>query len=198
MPRLRCRSGRRPGRSTIDIPYTVKDFDGDTVTNQLLLTVDGPTNQPTIPGTDLLIGSKAGADLFADAGSDTLWGHLGGDTLNGNTVANQTTTFYFQNPNDGNAVINNFDSAAGQHDVVAVSAAGFDAANAGAALSAGMNVAGVFTTTPLTTTASSERFVFNAANHELFYSPDGTSVHEVLLATVTNHTVTAGDIHVVA
>jgi hypothetical protein len=42
------------------------------------------------------------------------------------------------------------------------------------------------------------RFHFDTANNGLYYSVDGTTSHEVLLATVTNATVAGHDIHVVA
>ena len=44
-----------------------------------------------------------------------------------------------------------------------------------------------------------DRFHFDTTNHGLYYSADGTTAHEVLLAMVTNGaTLHASDIHVVA
>ena len=152
------------------------------------------TSPVTGGGNDLLIGSSAGDNLFAGPGNDTLWGRGGDDQLYGNTDANSTTTFLFESPNDGSATISNFDSASGQNDVIDVSASGF-----GGGLSTSTNVASIFATEannlfPSTT----DRFVFDTANNDLYYSPDGTTAHEILLAAVTNHSVTAGDIHIVA
>ena len=42
-------------------------------------------------------------------------------------------------------------------------------------------------------------FVYDSSDHKLYYSPDGTTGHEVALATITNGSaIHATDIHVVA
>ena len=144
-------------------------------------------------GNDLLIGPH-GSTLIAGQGNDTLWAHGGGSNLDGSTVANTATTFYFQTTNDGGDNANNFDSASGQADVIAVSAAGF-----GGGLVSGQNVSSIFESSNSNAfTSSSDRFHFDTGSHGLYYSANGTTASEVLLATVTNHTVTANDIHVVA
>jgi hypothetical protein len=150
-------------------------------------------------GDDLLVG-RTGSILTAGAGNDTLWGEGGGSTLNGGQVANKTTTFYFQGPNDAGSTVNNFDSQPGQNDVIALSADGFDAAagstvfTRGQAVTVGTTSGGVPVWTP------GDHLMYDTTNHGLYYSDNGTGAgaHLVLLATVTNHTVTAGDIHIAA
>jgi hypothetical protein len=149
-------------------------------------------------GNDLLVGSELANDfLIAGDGNDTLWGRGGGDTLLGSTHAGSVTTFYYANPLEGNDTIENFDVAGNHSDVIAISASGFNAQSPFANLVVTNDVSSIFTTAAPTAAMSNERFFSDGAG-TLSYSYDGTSTHLVTLAHVTNHTITAGDIHVVA
>ena len=146
--------------------------------------------------------SEAAGSLTLDASGMTaelnvLLGTDGNDTLTGGSGG---TTYHFgAPPTAGNNTITNFD-ALSANDVLAISAAGF-----GGGLTSGGSVAGILETSSNSDVFQngSDRFlvdVTNAGTHtsQLYYSGDGTTAHEVLLATITNHTVTAGDIHVTA
>ena len=97
-------------------------------------------------------------------------------------------------PAAGNDQITNFNNTT-QHDPFAVSAAGF-----GGGLTAGQDVTSVFESSgDGNFAASASRFHFDTANGGRYYSADGTTAHEVLLASVTNGaTIHPNDIHVVA
>jgi Ca2+-binding RTX toxin-like protein len=121
--------------------------------------------------------------LLDGVGNDILSGGTGNDIFQFDSV-----------PTQGGDQITNFNNTT-QSDQIAVSAAGF-----GGGLASGENVSSVFETSNTSTFAStSDRFHFDTANSGLYYSPDGTTAHEVLLATITNGSaVHATDIHVVA
>ena len=94
-------------------------------------------------------------------------------------------------PTAGNNHITNFNSGI---DEIAVSAKGF-----GGGLTVGQDVTNVFeSSSSAQFTSLSDRFHFDTNTHALYYSADGTTAHEVLLATVTNSGIAAHDIHVVA
>jgi hypothetical protein len=95
-------------------------------------------------------------------------------------------------PTANNNTITNFATGT---DEVAVSAKGF-----GGGLTAGQDVTNVFEqSSSAQFTSLSDRFHFDTTNHALYYSGDGTTAHEVLLATTTNGgMVNPHDIHVVA
>jgi Ca2+-binding RTX toxin-like protein len=123
--------------------------------------------------------------LLSSIGNDVLTGGSGDDIFQFNTA-----------PTNGNDHITNFNNTT-QHDSFAISASGF----AGGGLTAGQDLSqgGVFGSDGTANFgATSERFHFDTATGGLYYSGDGTTAHEVLLATVTNgSTVHASDIHIV-
>jgi T1SS-143 domain-containing protein len=149
------------------------------------------------------IGHTFTLDLTASSGSATVDGSLmtaslnvlldaaGGDALTGGSGDD---TYQFNAMPAHGDVFTNFNNTT-QHDSFAISAAGF-----GGGLTAGLDASSVFESSNSSTFASSaNRFHFDTANGGLYYSADGTTAHEVLLATVTNGaTIHANDIHVVA
>jgi Ca2+-binding RTX toxin-like protein len=121
---------------------------------------------------------------------DVLLGTDGNDILTGGPGEN---IYQFgAPPTAGNDQITNFTSG---KDAVAVSAAGF-----GGGLAVGEDVTSIFETSGNSTfTSTADRFHFDTANHGLYFSADGTTGHEVLLAQVTNGaTIHPNDVHVVA
>ena len=154
-------------------------------------------------GNDLLISDHGGGTLIAGDGNDTLWINGTGGNLNGSKLSGSTTTFYFHDTADNSYTLNNYagtTGTSGQNDIIAISASGF-----GGGLTAGENVAtaGIFATTSNSNVfpSTSDRFVLDQVSpttERLYYSADGTTGHEVLLATITNGgAVHPSDIHVV-
>jgi Ca2+-binding RTX toxin-like protein len=114
-------------------------------------------------------------------------------------------TFEFNNPLDGGGqgtgititntntdTITDFSTA---NDIIAVSAAGFGG---------GLTFGEVFNSTQVqnaanaTFTNSAERFLFDTANHTLYYSPDGTTANEHAIAILNNvASINATNVHVV-
>jgi Ca2+-binding RTX toxin-like protein len=141
--------------------------------------------------------SAATGNLFVDASAMTanlklLLDGLGNDILTGGAG---NDIFQFNTaPTQGADQITNFNNTT-QQDSFAVSAAGF-----GGGLTQGQNVTSLFESSGDNNFASANsRFHFDTANHGLYYSADGTTAHELLLATVINGaTLHPSDIHVVA
>jgi T1SS-143 domain-containing protein len=176
------------GPVTVDLSGLVQatDFDGDTVKLAADFHVD------VLGGTaagDILNGGQGNDLLIGGAGADILHGDLGADFLTGGDGNN---VFQYFKPTEGGDTITDFNAFGGQADQIQVSASGFLGG-----LVANQSVASIFETSNSNAfTNSADRFHFDTANNGLYYSADGTTAHEVLLATVTNHTVTGADIHV--
>ncbi|HLH92421.1 MAG TPA: hypothetical protein VKX28_28665 [Xanthobacteraceae bacterium] len=186
-------------------PITIADADLVNVSNVDTLQI-GTSGAATVTlGADASADVGAGTltlDDVAGTGPLTLDAHLmtanltvllgtdGNDTLTGGSGTN---TYQFgAPPAAGNNQITNFTTGI---DEIAVSAKGF-----GGGLTAGMDASTVFESSGSASFASlSDRFHFDTTNHALYYSADGTTAHEVLLATTTNGgMVHPHDIHVVA
>jgi len=114
----------------------------------------------------------------------------GNDTLTGPTSAAAIYEFGAP-PSAGNDTITNFKSGT---DEIVVTAATF-----GGGLIAGNDASSVFEASNNNTFASTaDRFHFDTATGGLYFSANGTTASEVLLATVTNGaTIHGSDIHVV-
>jgi hypothetical protein len=148
--------------------------------------VSGAAGSLTLDGSGMTGNLKV---LLGTDGHDILSGGAGDDIFQ-----------FGAPPTAGNDLVTNFNNTT-QHDAFAVSAAGFgggltaghDATTAGAG---GTNV--FESSGDNQFTSSADRFHFDTTAHALYYSADGTTAHEVLLATVTNGaSVHGNDIHVV-
>ena len=142
-------------------------------------------------------GMTADLKVLAGGGADTLTGGTGNDTFLagiGNDIftgGGGNNTYVFNSLHIGNDQITDFNNTT-QSDKIQVSAVGF-----GGGLTAGTDATGVFETSgDANFQNSANRFHFDTGNNGLYYSADGTTGHEVLLATVTNATIHANDIHV--
>ena len=156
--------------------------------DELTLDLSAAAGKLTLDASGMTDGSGDTATLkvlLGVDGNDVLTGGPGDDIYQFNNL-----------PKAGNDTITNFDNAGGvgHQDQFAVSAAGF-----GGGLTAGHDASAVFESSGDNQfTSSTDRFHFDTANHGLYYSADGTTAHEVLLATVTNGAAVHGtDIHVV-
>ncbi len=124
---------------------------------------------------DTLIGGEGGDSLTGGSGQDTLIGGSGQDTLIGGA---ESDTFYYPNLNDCGDVIQDFQS---RTDFLIVSGSGF-----GGGLTQGSLKPSQFTLGS-SASDSSDRFIYNSNNGNLFFDPDGTgSKSQLLIATFTN------------
>jgi len=146
----------------------------------LTLDLTGATGGVSVDASAMTANLKV---LLDSIGNDVLTGGSGNDIYQ-----------FAAPPTNGNNQITDFNNV-GQQDSFAVSAAGFHGG-----LTQTTNVASKFESSGDNTFAStSDRFHFDTTNHGLYYSANGTTASEVLLATVTNGTtVHASDIHIVA
>ena len=145
-----------------------------------------------VPVGNQMFGGKGNDVLVGGGGPDFLYGDLGADILTGGAGNN---VFKYISPSEGGDTITDFNAIGGQADQIQVSAGGFQG---GLVNGQALNSTQFQTAPDNNFTAAGERFLFDTANHGLYYSVDGTTGHEVLLATITNHTATASDIHVLA
>ena len=126
-------------------------------------------------GQDTLIGGNDADTLTGGSGKDTLIGDAGADLLTGGA---ESDIFYYPNVNNGGDVITDFQN----DDFVIASAAGF-----GGGLTPGFLKPSEFT---LGSSAAdtSDRFIYNRSNGQLFFDPDGTgSRNQLLIATLSDN-----------
>lgn len=165
--------------------------------NELDNTITGNEKRNTLTGNegdDLLIGGEGNDRLLGGDDNDTLVGGLGKDTLTG---GDGNDRFQFNAPEEGPDTISDFNST---DDVIQVSAnrpgvfGGFGGGLViGSAISAAQFQLGT------AALDSSDRFIYNKANGQLFFDADGTGVRgQILIATLSNTpTITAADIVVI-
>ncbi len=126
-------------------------------------------------GADTLIGGAGNDSLVGGAGKDTLIGGTGRDTLIGGA---ETDLFYYPNIGDRNDVIDDFQRGT---DFIIASGSGF-----GGSVNPGFIKASQLTYGS-SASDSSDRFIYNQNNGQLFFDPDGTgSTNQSLIATFTN------------
>ena len=172
---------------------------GGAAANSVTLGADASADVGGAGHTFTLDETAATGNLFLDATGMTanlqvLLDGIGNDILSGG--AGNDIFEFTKAPANGD-IFTNFNNTT-QQDTFAVSVSGFGGASSG--LTVGQNVAAVFETSGDNNfTSGTDRFHFDTANHGLYYSPDGTTAHEVLLATVTNGvSIHGSDIHTVA
>ncbi len=118
-------------------------------------------------GRDYIIGGSQDDILTGGSGQDTLIGGAESDI------------FLYPTLNDGSDVIEDFQSGT---DFLRVSAVGF-----GGGLTAGQNLGTRQFTIGDSATDSSDRFIYNSNNGNLFFDGDGTgSNNQLLIATFTS------------
>ena len=140
-----------------------------------------------LQGADFLNGEQGSDRLNGDDGNDTLNGGDGNDTLNGGTGQDtliggaKSDIFFYPTLDDGNDVINDFEISGNEKDFLIVSGAGF-----GGGLTDGFLKSSQFTLGS-SASDSSDRFIYDSNNGDLFFDPDGTgSSSQLLIATFTN------------
>ena len=141
--------------------------------NALSNTITGNTSNNTLDG-------GTGIDtLTGMAGNDILVGGFGNDILTGGTGAD---SFRFNAPNEGVDTIKDFTVA--QSDIIQILATGFGGGLVAGTLSASMFVSGAGVSAP---TNSSQRFIYNTTNGNLFFDADGngSSFATTQIATLT-------------
>jgi Ca2+-binding RTX toxin-like protein len=137
-----------------------------------------------------VLAGKGNDVVTGGAGNDTFFAGLGNDIFTGGAGNN---TYAFGSLTFGTEQITDFNDTT-RSDQVQVSAAAF-----GGGLAPGQDVTPVYESSASNAfTSSTDRFHFDTANHGLYYSADGTTAHEILLATITNSGIVhPGSIHVV-
>jgi len=182
-----------PAGQTLDFQVSVSDFDHDLVagsgtSQQINVTVLGGdpsvgiTQSATSDGQALLGTAQVDTLSSANHNNVDLIGNGGLDTLNGGTGIDNfviaSSAINPLNPTANTVTINNF--TPGQ-DLVLVDVADISG-NMGAsqAISAGQFSSGVGA--PASWTAGADKFYFDTANNNLWYSSDGTAAHQVELA----------------
>ena len=141
--------------------------------NALSNTITGNTSNNTLDG-------GTGIDtLTGMAGNDILVGGFGNDILTGGTGAD---SFRFNAPNEGVDTIKDFTVA--QSDIIQILATGFGGGLVAGTLSASMFISGAGVSAP---TNSSQRFIYNTTNGNLFFDADGngSSFATTQIATLT-------------
>ena len=118
-------------------------------------------------GRDSIVGGSQNDILTGGSGRDTLAGGGGSDL------------FFYSKLNDRSDFIDDFQS---RNDFFMVSAAGF-----GGGLTAGQPLSANQFTIGINAATSSDRFIYNPNNGNLFFDADGTGTSErLLIATFTN------------
>jgi Ca2+-binding RTX toxin-like protein len=136
-------------------------------------------------GTDVVGGGSGNDTFFASLGNDIFTGGLG------------TNTYVFNSLNLGSDQITDFNNTT-RADQIQVSAAGF-----GGGLAQNQDVTGIFQTAANANFngggGGNGQFLFDTANHTLYYSANGTTGAEHAIAQIeAGVTLTPHDIHVAA
>ena len=172
--------------------YTVSD--GRTSSGAATATViNNAASTTTLTGTsgnDILVATQGSETLNGGGGNDVLVSNAGAHTLTGGSGDD---VFGFLTYGDASDTITDFNNTT-QHDVIAISAAGF-----GSGLTPGMDVAPLFDSSgDAEFQSNSSLFHFDTANNTLYFSPDGTTASEAALVQVQpGVTLSATDIRIV-
>jgi VCBS repeat-containing protein len=172
--------------------YTLTD--GHTSSASATATViNNAASATTLTGTsgnDILVATQGSETLNGGGGNDVLVSNAGAHTLTGGSGDD---VFGFLTYGDAPDTITDFNDTT-QHDVIAISAAGF-----GSGLTPGMDVAPLFDSSgDAEFQFDTSLFHFDTANNTLYFSPDGTTGSEAALVQVQpGVTLSATDIKIV-
>jgi Ca2+-binding RTX toxin-like protein len=151
-----------------------------TATNSATRTYDGGA------GNDLLNGGSAADNLIGGTGDDTIFGNDGDDILVGGAGADCSTggggsdRFVFNNASEGIDTITDFDPTATTGDLFNVSSSGFATIGGLGTLAATRFTIGAAATT------TSQRFIYDSSNGNLWFDSDGTgSTAQVQIAQLS-------------
>lgn len=161
--------------------FTYDSTDGIAVSSNAATAtvINNATTATTLTGTsgdDIIIATNGTESLSGGGGNDVLIGNGGAHTLTGGSG---NDNFAFLQPSDGLGTITDFNNTS-QQDHIVVSASGY-----GGGLTANMDVTSVFETSGDDQfSGSGAVFHFDTANQTLYFSADGTTGSEIMLATV--------------
>lgn len=155
-------------------------------------TINGLGGNDTIDGfsgNDSLIGGIGNDSLIGGTGNDTLVGGTGFDTLTGGIGLDR---FTFNNPNDK---LDRITDLSVIDDTIAISRAGF-----GAGFTVNTSISAAQFAIGLAATTTSQRFIYNSANGDLFFDSDGLGgTAQVKIAILSSGlALTRNDIFVIA
>jgi large repetitive protein len=171
------------GSTTLDFTPTITDGDADSATGSLVVSLQGTP-------------SAGGSYTMAGTGNEVLLSGPVSDIFN---LSGNNNVLEYKHPTDGGTLgdtANGFNNLSPTNDSITVSASGF-----GGQLTAGeiFNTTQVQTAGNATFTDPAERFLFDTANHTLYYSADGTTGNEHALAIMNLvAAINPTNIHVVA
>ncbi|HEY9691826.1 MAG TPA: calcium-binding protein, partial [Oculatellaceae cyanobacterium] len=131
-------------------------------------------------GINTLTGGDGVDTLTGMGGNDILVGGFGNDVLTGGTGADK---FRFNATNEGIDIITDFKNLATEKDLIQISATGFGGGLTAGALAATKFLSAAGATTP---TNSTQRFIYNSSNGDLFYDADGLAGGTIQIATLTD------------
>lgn len=172
---------------------TAVDGDADTSTTQLQVDLQGGSNVPTgltvngTTGDDVLVGGSGNDTLIGGAGNDSLTGGGGNDlfVLDGHSSGGVSLS--------GHDVIQDF--AAGDLILVDVASQAFTIGTSAAISAAQFTSVATDAAQTAAWNGTTNQFVFNTANHELFYSANGSAATAIDLAHVSTGIPAATAIH---
>ena len=173
--------------SGVDIVYSTVSFTLPSTVENLILQGTSGISGTGNAADNLLTGNNGANTLTGGDGVDTITG-LGGndilvagfgdDVLTGGTGADK---FRFNATNEGIDIIEDFKNLATEKDFIQISAAGFGGGLTAGALAATKFLSAAGATTP---TNSTQRFIYNSSNGDLFYDADGLAGGTIQIASL--------------
>ena len=152
-----------------------------TATNSATRTYDGGADNDVLHGgsvADNLIGGTGADTISGGGGNDTIVGGAGADSLTGGGGSDR---FVFNNASEGIDTITDFDPTATTGDLFNVSSSGFATIGGTGILAATRFTLGTAATT------TSQRFIYDSSNGNLWFDSDGTGgTAQVQIAQLTN------------